>query len=142
MNFPLSQKPFDVADLAVDLSFEGVTPPPGPRRPAGDELAIGRLRHVTSTRQKHRDLLGAQQALEHIVKLPGPCESLHLILPGTYSATRGHLKRLAKKFDCSNVRQLIAVSAFTLMGGTSGENDTGENTTATGSRKKARLCHV
>lgn len=52
------------------------------------------------------------------------------------SGARGHLRRLCKKFQCSNTRHLIALTAFALLADSIG-NDTVADSTSGGKTQKA-----
>ena len=91
-NFTLAPVDLTFADAPVDLDFNDQTEGEivhgkGKQPPAADALGLSRrLRIVTRTKHHARDLLGTSEALEHIITLPKPGESLHLICGGEHTA--------------------------------------------------------
>jgi hypothetical protein len=134
---------FDQVDLTfdspVDLSFDCLPPEPERKRIAADALGLPRnLRHTTrSEHRRTKDLLTTQEALAHLIRLPRPGESVHMILPGAYtqfdllvavqkllarpvsilvatlSTNAGNAQRLAEMIDTGTVRRAdLVVSTY------------------------------
>jgi len=83
---------FSAEGLAVDFSFvmddaPAVAPKSGKRPKAAEALGLSaRLRNVTHCEKRAaQDLITHTEALEHVIRLPLPGSTVHLILPGTYT---------------------------------------------------------